>query len=67
MKLDDLRVLRTGAFGVEFSLTGFGYGRDLFHAYVRLGLVTVYVSSRRLTDVLAMWKAARDVLRGPTN
>lgn len=64
MKLDDLRVLRTGAIGVEFSLAGFGAGRDLFHSYVRLGLVTLYVASQRLDRMLAMWRQARDVLKG---
>lgn len=64
MKLDDLRVLRTGAVGVEFSLAGFGLGRDLFHSYVKLGVVTLYVSSQRLDRVLAMWRQARDVLKG---
>jgi hypothetical protein len=60
----DFRVLRTGAFGVEFSVCGFGWGRDLFHVYVRLGLITIYLASQRLDRVLSMWKAARDALRG---
>lgn len=64
MKLDQLRVLRTGAFGVEFSLAGFGWGKDLFHRYLKLGLVTFYVSSQRLDRVLGMWRAARNALRG---
>lgn len=65
MKLEDLRVLRTGAFGVEFSLAGFGWGRDLFHSYVKVGVVTLYVSSQRLDRVLSMWREARRALRGP--
>lgn len=61
----DWRVIRTGAFGVEFSLCGFGGGRDLFHAYVKLGIVTLYVASQRLDRVLAMWRRARETLAGP--
>lgn len=57
------RVIRTGAAGVEFSLCGFGCGRDLFHVYVRLGLVTLYLSAYRLDRMLAMWNAARKALK----
>lgn len=65
MKLiDGLRVVRTGAVGLELSLCGFGWGRDLFHRYVRLGVVTIYVSTQRLDRVLAMWREARRVLKG---
>lgn len=59
----DWRIIRTGAFGVEFSFCGFGCGRDLFHVYLKVGLVTLYLTSRRLDRVLAMWRSARDVLR----
>ncbi len=65
MKLDDLRVLRTGAAGLELSLCGFGYGRDLFHIYLKLGIATVYLSSQRLDLVLAMWREATKTLKGP--
>lgn len=61
--MNDWRVIRTGAIGIELSFCGFGYGRDLFHVYVRLGLVTLYLSSQRLDRVLAMWREARAVLR----
>jgi len=67
MRLDDLRVIRTGALGIELSLCGFGTGRDLFHAYVKLGVLTLYVSSQRLDRVLAMWAEARRTLAGPRN
>lgn len=40
---------RDGAIGVELSLwCGFGLHRDLFFVYVRLGIVTLYLTSRRL-------------------
>lgn len=60
--MTDWRVIRSGAIGAELSLCGFGWGRDLFHAYVRLGVITVYVASQRLDRVLAAWKAAREHL-----
>lgn len=61
--MNDWRVICRGAIGVELSLCGFGYGRDLFHVYVRLGLVTLYLSAHRLDRVLTMWKTAREHLR----
>lgn len=58
------RVIVRGGFGIEFSLCGFGAGRDLFHRYVRLGIVTLYITSRPLHRFLNMMRAAREVLRG---
>lgn len=62
--MTDWRVIRTGAFGVEFTLwCGVGWGTDLFHAYVKLGIATLYVSRFPLIRVLSMWRAARDKLK----
>ncbi len=58
------RVIRTGAAGIEFSLCGFGVGKDLFHVYAKLGVVTLYLATRRLDLLLALWKAARNRLAG---
>lgn len=58
------KVICRGGFGIEFSLCGFGGGRDLFHRYLRMGLVTVYVTTTPLHKFLKRMRAARDVLRG---
>ena len=61
----DWKPVCRGAVGIEFHCwAGIGVGRDLFHRYARLGVMTVYASAYRLDRVLAMWNAARDVLRG---
>lgn len=53
-----------GAIGIELhGWVGIGIDRDLFHGYVRLGLVTLYVTSVALHPFLKMMAAARDVLR----
>lgn len=54
-KKRDWRVLTQGAVGIELALCGFGVGRNLFHVYVRLGLVTLYVTSRRLDKMIALY------------
>jgi hypothetical protein len=54
-----------GALGIEFGFCGFGWGSDLFHRYLKLGIVTLYLSEQRLEAMLKMWRRARDVLRGP--
>ena len=60
----DWRPICRGAFGLEIhGWLGIGAGRDLFHRYARLGLVTVYVTTTPLYRFLKMMKAARDVLR----
>lgn len=58
------RVIARGGFGIEFGLVGFHAGRDLFHRYLSLGLVTVYLTTRQLPRFVEMYRTARDVLRG---
>lgn len=66
-RITDWRIVARGAIGVEISLwCGFGIGRNLFHVYVRLGVVTLYAASRRLDRFLALWDAARAELRNRT-
>lgn len=64
---DDIKrkVICRGGFGIEFYLwCGFHAGRDLFHCYLSLGVVTVYLTSTPLHDFLKRMRAARDALRG---
>lgn len=59
-KKRDWRVLTQGAFGIELSLwCGFGYGRNLFHVYVHIGVATLYLTSRRLDLMVGLY---RDIL-----
>lgn len=59
----DWRVMKYGAVGFELTMwCGFGAGRNLYHAYLRLGIVTLYASRFRLDRVFAMWTAARNQL-----
>ena len=63
--MTDWKPICRGAIGLEIhAWAGFGAGRDLFHRYARIGVVTVYASAHRLDRVLAMWQAARAALRG---
>lgn len=55
-KKRDWRVLAQGAVGVELALCGFGFGKNLYHVYIHLGLVTIYLTSRRLDRVMALLK-----------
>jgi hypothetical protein len=59
------RVICRGGAGIELSLwCGFHAGRDLFHVYLSLGVVTLYLTSTPLHDFLKRMKAGRDALRG---
>lgn len=58
-KKRDWRVILQGAIGIEFALCGFGGGKNLFHVYVHLGVLTIYVSAKRLDQLIALY---RDVL-----
>ncbi|WP_020699591.1 hypothetical protein [Reyranella massiliensis] len=58
-KKRDWRVLAQGAIGIEIALCGFGAGKSLFHVYVHLGVVTIYVTSRRLDRMIKLY---RDIL-----
>lgn len=58
------RVIARGGAGIEFGLVGFRAGRDLFHRYISLGVVTLYVTTRPLPRFLEMYRAARLALRG---
>lgn len=62
--MTDWKPICRGALGIEFGLCGFGWGRDLFHRYVRVGVVTLYVTSTPLYRFLKLYAAARDQLRG---
>lgn len=63
-RITDWHVIARGAVGIELGLVGFGRGRDLFHRYLKLGVVTLYITTRPLPRFLAMYREARDVLRG---
>jgi hypothetical protein len=58
-KKRDWRVILQGAIGIEFAFCGFGVGKNLFHVYARLGVLTIYVSAKRLDQLVALY---RDVL-----
>lgn len=54
-----------GAIGLELhGWQGIGGHRDLFHGYLILGVVTLYLSSVTLHRLLGKYREARDVLRG---
>lgn len=60
----DWKPICRGAVGIELhGWLGIGAGRDLFHRYARLGVITVYVTSQPLYPFLKILKAARDALR----
>lgn len=64
-KIGDWRVLHRGALGIEVTAwCGFGFGKNLFHIYARLGVFTVYASSLSLDRLLARMAAVRDAMRG---
>lgn len=59
-----LRVIVRGGAGIELGLVGFGWGRDLFHRYLKLGVVTLYITTEPLARYLARQRAAREELKG---
>jgi len=58
------RVIARGGAGIEFGLVGFGAGRDLFHRYIRLGVVTLYITSKPLHRFLSMMAKTHAAMRG---
>lgn len=60
----DWKPICRGAAGIELGFCGFGGGRDLFHRYVRLGVVTLYITTTPLYRFLKTMRAVRDELRG---
>lgn len=59
------KVICRGGFGVEFSIwCGFHAGRDLFHYYISVAVVTLYLTTTPLHDFLKRVRAGREALRG---
>lgn len=59
-----LRVIVRGGAGIELGFVGFGWGGDLFHRYLSLGVVTLYITTEPLVRYLARQRAAREELKG---
>lgn len=62
-RITDWHVIARGAVGIELGLVGFRAGRDLFHRYISLGVVTLYITTQPLPRFLKMMSGARDVMR----
>lgn len=61
--MTDWKPICRGAIGIEFTLCGFGGGRDLFHHYLCLGVVTLYVTTKPLYRLVKIMQATRAALR----
>jgi hypothetical protein len=60
----DWKPICRGAVGLELhGWHGIGAGRDLFHHYAVLGVITVYATTTPLYRFLKMMREARDVMR----